>query len=115
MRKVASPALADHLQYLGDWFYKHLSEDAHVSWMGVVRLSAGLLQIGNPDVVEENQQKQKINTVQTTIVLLLALVSEIEISLKLGLRPDTMYLWRLMNEGSVVSKELYARRYKGRL
>jgi hypothetical protein len=116
MREQASTEVAAHLQYLADWFYKNLSEDAHVNWLGLVRLGAGLMgDYGGVIDVDWNLAKQKSDTLATTVILLLVLLSELEISLKLGLGPKLPYLWRIMNEGFLASKEVYVRRFDGRL
>ena len=116
MRDEASAELADFLGYLRDWFYKNLSEEAHVNWIGLVRLSAGLMgDFGGAVDVDWNLKKQKSDTLATTVILLLVLLSELEMSLKIGLGSKIPYLWRIMNEGFLSSKEVYLRRYDGKL
>jgi len=115
MRDEASPELDSFLRYLRDWFYRNLSDDAHVNWVGLVRLGAGLL--GDIDGIDTDWSvaKQKSDTIATTVILLLVLLSELEITLGLGLGSKLPYLWRIMNEGWLAAKEVYLRRYDGRL
>jgi len=111
--KSASPQLKSHFEYLGDWFYKSLSEDVHLSWPGFIRHSVTFLRLVDRDFTED-LQRQKIETMTVTIALLVALLSEIEIAIGVSLRTRIGYVWGLMIDHQP-SRELYRRRYEGLL
>jgi hypothetical protein len=108
-----SPALRAHLTFLGDWFYKNLSEDAHVSWLGFVRHSVVLLNPTGKDLTER-VQNLKYELLTTTTALLLALLSEIELGVGLNLAQRLEYVWGLVRSAPQ-AREIYDRRYAGRL
>lgn len=63
----------EYLSYLEDWFYRDLSQDAHLSWPGLVRRVAYLLV---PRPAEEDRQRlirQKSDAVMDAVVMLLAM------------------------------------------
>src|SRR6266567_7402486 len=110
---LASPDLSAYLEYLGDWFYKEMSEDAHLRWNGLVRLAGPLLQPeGDPEAREQLLKRQRSNAIATSAILQLALVSEIalvpEIARTLELEVSKLrYLWAILNEHFLAGKEVY--------
>jgi hypothetical protein len=113
-KHTTNPDLAAHFQYLEDWYYGNLSQDAHVSWLGFVRHTAGMLDLVDRDLTDD-LQREKLRVVSMTCTLLLALVSEIEMNLKFGLAGRVKVLWGITNEASLMSRELHARRFEGKL
>jgi hypothetical protein len=55
--------------------------------------------------------KYRSNNMFTTVIILLALVSEIECELKLGLTERAKYVWTILSEYWGPAKEIYLQRY----
>ena len=117
MKKSAS--LSDDrrmfLQYLEDWFYRSLSQDVHLSFRGLARHSRYLLLqlIREHEPTEMRQHKSDV--LGTTIVLLLALMSEIERQFALGLRTELKFVWGVINPVFTQGQEIYELRYASAL
>jgi hypothetical protein len=115
MKREVSAGTAEYMEYLNSWFYRTLSQEAHLSWPGLVRLSAGLIIDNDYDLGTDTLRKHKSDVVATAIVLLLALASELEVDLRYGLADRLKYVWGVLNPYFLMSKEIFERRYEARL
>lgn len=102
------------LAYMNDWFYRELSQDSHVSWPGLSRRAAYLLIDRPTDVDRENLAKQKSDSLLTAIIILAALLSEIECALHFGFGERLKYVWSVINTLSSASREIFDMRYRDR-
>ena len=59
--KHHAPALKEHFQFLEDWFYGHLSADAHVSWPGFVRHAGPMLKLTSEDLPIRDQAERFVS------------------------------------------------------
>ncbi len=96
---------------MNDWFYKKLSQDSHLSWPGLIRRGGFLL---NPDREERESalDKYRSNCFCTTLTVLFALLSEIQIELGYDLAERLKYLWTFLGDFFGESKEAYEKRYQ---
>jgi len=98
-------------EYLDAWFYKSLSQDAHLSFPGLARRGAALL----PKPGEERTahlERRKSQAVFTTTTIVLALASEMEHLLRFGLAERLAYVWGVLDEYWGEAKDLYTVRYE---
>jgi len=104
-----SPERKQFLSYLYDWYYKEMSQDSHLSWAGMMRRSAPLLLLTFGDKATRKWQldKQVSDSFATTMVLCLAIMSEIEIEFRFGLNARLKHMWSLINPVWGMGKELY--------
>src|SRR5436190_22905790 len=106
-----SDARRAFLKYLEDWFYRDLSQDAHLSCPGLVR-RVGYLLVRHPtDEDRERLVKQKSDALMDAAVMLLAMLSEISVELHFGLEQRLKYVWALFRTAGPATEELYKRRY----
>ena len=100
--------------YLNDWFYRELSSASHLSWPGFAHRAAHLL---NPDEGQRQNRlrKYKSDCVMTSLVLVLALLSEIECEFRYGRSERLRYVWKLLAGFSGEADEVYKLRYADRL
>jgi hypothetical protein len=107
-----SPAL-EFLQYLNDWFYRDLSQEAHSSAWGAVRTAAIFLAELNPTAFDIPVDWDRVRAVNVgrTLGLMLSLFSEVEGYFRFGLNERFRYLWCLIGEHVPETKELYEKRY----
>ena len=101
----------DYLKYLNDWFYRELSQDSHLSWRGLVRRVAYLV-LPKDNEAWERVQKQKSDSLFTTVILLLAMISEIEIELGYERRERLGEIWKILLPYSIPATEIFELRYK---
>jgi hypothetical protein len=107
MVKLATTSeVKSYLRYLDDWFYRELSQDSHLSWPGLTRRAAFLLIPHPQDEDYARLSKQKSNVLVTTIIMLLATLSEIEGALHFGFSEHLRYLWTVINSISA-SAEIF--------
>ena len=98
------------LEYLGAWFYRTLSQDAHLSFPGLVhRGSALLLEPGEER--EAQLIKRKSQALGTTITVLLALASEMEHLLQFGRGEKLAFVWTVLIGYWEEADDLYKMRY----
>jgi len=110
------PPTRQFLCYLNDWFYRDLSQQSHLSAHGLMKRGGFLLlpeSQGND--TERRLAKFRSDQAFTTIILLLALTSEIEAGIRFGLDHRFKYVWGILVGYSEVAKELYERRYSSLL
>jgi len=82
-----SPERRAFLEYLYDWYYKEMSQDSHLSWAGMMRRAAPLLlpEFGDKAIRKWQLHKHISDSFATTMILCLAIMSEIEIAFRFGL------------------------------
>jgi hypothetical protein len=105
----------DFLRYLYDWYYREFSQDTHLSWPGLVRRAAPLLERRRTDGTSAYLMKLRSDVFSTSITLLLAMLSELEIETTYGLAERIRELWNEMLPVSAEAQEIHAMRYAGRL
>jgi hypothetical protein len=109
---VTDTRLRAHLRYINDWFYKELSAASHLSWTGFARQAAHLIKV--PDAERDDVlKKYRSDAFLTTITLVLALLSEIQIACRFGdgLDVKLKYLWSIVAAYWGDADALYKRRY----
>ena len=99
------------MKYLDDWFYKDLSQQAHLGGTGLMKRASVLVLDRHDPERERALRKNKYAWWGQTITLMLALVSELELYFGFGLRQRIHYLWALTVPVIVVAKEVYDKRY----
>ncbi len=111
MKKRALKENRNFFQFLDAWIYKTLSQDAHLSFPGLVHRGAPLLL--KPSKEREAQlEKRKSQGVFTTITVVLALASEMEHLLNFGLAKQLGYVWGVLINFWEEAADLYAMRYE---
>jgi hypothetical protein len=105
-----SSATRDYLTYLNDWFYRELSAASHLSLLGLLDRGGHLVNEGDPNQYRF-LDKYRSDCVFTTITILLALLSEIEIGLGLGVATRLKYVWSVVASYCGATKNVYERRY----
>jgi len=111
------PDSRQFLAYLNDWFYRELSSQAHLSFEGLLKSAAPLfretfLRAQQERLEEVQLPRFKQIQVGRTLMLVLALLSEIEVCLNFGLRAKLSYLWTVLGSYSPETKEVYDKRYQ---
>jgi hypothetical protein len=91
------------------WFYRELSSASHLSLPGLMDRARHLLE-ENDEARQRGLDKYRSDCMFTTLTLLLALISELEIGLRLNLAERCKYLWVLLDVWGP-AQELYAERY----
>ena len=103
------PDTAKFFEYLSDWYYKEFSAVSHLSLPGLIQ-SVGPLMKGID--VAKIEQLRRYYFMQVTI-LLIAIYSEIEAELRLGVAADLKYVWQILDQHYPFAKEIYQRRNYG--
>lgn len=109
------PELAKLFDYLSDWFYARLSEDAHVSGAGFMRQFSGLIAIPGGRDITEDLQMARSRMISAIAALVTALLSEIEMVARFGYSHKLRFVWGLLNETSSLSRGLFEYRYEASL
>lgn len=99
------------LEYLQDWFYKELSQDAHMSSAGTVRIYSKLLL--EPDEGRELTLKtvKSINAMMA-IALILAICSEVNDIGRFDRAERLAYLWGVVTQHRTDALQLFELRYR---
>jgi hypothetical protein len=119
-QKRPASATTDHLRFLNDWFYKALSGQSHLSLHGFAERGKFFTKevmintFGeNADaVMEKDLERFRNDQIWLSIILMLALASEMEMHFRIGLDQRLIYLWTLIVGCNDQAKDLYDRRYK---
>ncbi len=98
------------LEYLDAWFYRTLSQAAHLSFPGLAHRGAPLL-LKPGDERDARLTKRKSQAVFTTITIVLALASEMENLLQFGLRERLAFVWGVLVKYWEEAGDLYRMRY----
>lgn len=112
VRSASSEQNKEFLSYLLDWFYRELSQDAHLSWPGLAVRSIFHVQ---GEEAQRALEKFKSDCVFITITLVIAIASEIEANLSFGLAERIRYLWGILCEYRGEALTLYEKRYEALL
>jgi len=104
----------DFLQYLIDWYYRIRSSAAHASGRGMLNHAVPLIGDESKERADLLEQTRSENMF-ASVTLMLAVVSELESELNLGLAERALYLWTLVGEYCPDAKEVYERRYQALL
>jgi hypothetical protein len=115
IRKCVSDDRRAFLQHLNDWFYREMSQDAHMSWPGLIRRGAYFLSAKPTDDERAILEKFKSDSFSAALILFLALLSEVELALRLGLGDRAKYLWGILLPYAGDAKEIYELRYQATL
>ena len=105
----------DYLRYLNDWFYRELSQDSHLSWPGLWRRGGYFLFDRPTDTQRAILKKARSDALSTAVILLVALLSEIEVLLRFGLATRLRYMWGLASPITDDAREIFELRYDDRL
>lgn len=108
MRKATNPATRDLLGYLNDWFYRSLSADSHLSYIGLA--NRGGILAGASDAVQESVRHLVF---LTAVTLYVALLSEVIVAARLPYETKRVHgMWQqLLPYPS--AQELWQKRYEG--
>ena len=108
--KGLSTRRRDYLCYLNDWYYGEQSAISHLSLAGALKRTGFFFMEDddNRDSVLENFRSYWI---LMTIIIVLALLSEIEAELECDLAQKLKYVWCIVNSHWEVARELYEFRY----
>lgn len=106
----------EFMTFLEGWFYRHLSQDSHLTWPGLSRRGGHFLyDRASQPVARDMLVKYKSDTLGTAAVLLLAIASEIEAELGFGLAERANYVWGILTPYMPDAREIYDKRYAERL
>jgi hypothetical protein len=93
-------------EYLSDWYYKEFSAVSHLSLPGLIQSVTPLMKGVDEARIE---QLRGYYFIQATI-LLIAIYSEIEGELRIGVAADLKYVWQMLLQHYPFAKEIYQRR-----
>ncbi|MCZ2389713.1 MAG: hypothetical protein LC113_01395 [Acidobacteria bacterium] len=122
-RSPDSPTV-EFMSYIESWLYRTLSNDAHLSFTGLVRLGTFYAEKEiEAELGKDEAQKQlkkrfeayRMEILWTTFTLLLSIVSEIELHFNFKLSDRIQRFWEIFAITSDLSKQFYERRYKSLL
>jgi hypothetical protein len=108
-KSLSSPR-ASYLGYLNDWFYKHLSSASHLSGLGLFSRANFFFEEDEP-TREDMLEHLRTAYLYDALVLLLALISEFQLELELGLADRAKYIWTVLGANCGAAKELFEHRY----
>lgn len=99
----------EFIEYLYDWHYRVLSQDAHLNLIGIMRRAP--LFVPKVDADERRTRLESVRTmhVTTSIALMLAIITEIEFECKFGLLERIRYVWTVVASWDEDTKQLYER------
>ena len=120
MHESCGDRLKHFLIFLNDWFYKQLSQEAHLSATGLITTAFPQVLVHNGSISESMLQERLLqvrsNTVVATITLTVALISEMQGIIKFPLiSQELTYLWTLLGKYWKDPDDLYTRRYQSLL
>jgi hypothetical protein len=99
------------MQFLDAWYYKNLSAQSHLTCSGLVMRAGVLLPHQDTDNQDQVLNKQRSDNVAIAVILSIALLSEIEIELNLGLSERLRYVWGILIQYMGYAREMYTLRY----
>lgn len=104
----------DFASYLETWYYKVLSQHAHLSFNGLLALQGGFFTLENGSNIAEHVKTQRSIVAFIGLTLLLSTMSEIELKLQFGGngKNQLRYLWTMIGESFPDAKEIYGIRYQ---
>lgn len=116
MRDLRS-ASRPFLRHLNKWFYHDTSEQSHLSFGGLLKVSFFFLaeNIGGEDqeLIEKRFLQQfRGQQVSRTLMITLAIATEADAYCRLGNQKVIRYVWPIVAETFVEAKELWEARYR---
>ncbi|WP_263411086.1 hypothetical protein [Terriglobus tenax] len=107
------------LQFLEKELYKDISAQAHLTFAGLIKVSGFLVADLLGDQVPETNRVRAMQSfhfqqVSRTVIIYLAVATEIDTYLKLHNQTTIDYLWVILSEFVVEAKEMYEIRYQDR-
>ena len=102
----------EFLQYMVDWFYKTLSEDAHFNWTGLARSLPLLSTLNDAENRELKIQFLRTRQVAFATTVMLCIATEFELELKMGVLAEVKYVWSILRDWSHEADEIYRRFYE---
>jgi hypothetical protein len=113
---VPLSSLQQFVQYLNDFFYIDLSQQAKLGGWGIAKRGAFLMdEIRSLPDTNEQMRVYRYGQMGQAVALALALASEIEAHFNFGLRQDALYVWNVAAPNIVVVNEVYEKRYRALL
>jgi hypothetical protein len=101
------------MKYLDDFFYIDLSQQSNLTpWGMIKRLGFLLDEVKEIEDTEATLRKYRNFQVATTVVLALAIATEIEVHFGYGLRQDCIFAWTVANKMFVIAEEMFRKRYR---
>jgi hypothetical protein len=110
-----SPESKKFFEFLEALFYREFSQGTHLTFPGLSLRGGSLLRKKDDDLRESEWLKIRSDSVGYAVVLLLALLTEINHLFGLALRQRCAYLWGVLREYMGIAKELYSERYESLL
>jgi hypothetical protein len=105
---------ARYIRYLIDWFYRTLSQDAHLSFSGIGRSLPLLTRTDlSPEARKLHLALRRSNAAIAAFTLMMALITELELELRFDLAQRAKYVWSVLNDWSPEPREVYNRFYSG--
>lgn len=99
------------LKYLYEMHYDPLSSNSHLSWLGIVTRSLCLLQRNEEEKLKlVKHLKNEYNV--ANVILILAIISEIQKNMGFDLLPRIETLWLKLTPLTAWADELYNKRYR---
>jgi hypothetical protein len=108
------------LKFLDTWFYSETSAQAHLNPAGLFSVAMFLISEFAPEAARENVEGRMLQQFtfkhfSRTLILVLAVLSEMESFCHLDNRDDLTRVWRILNEYSEEADDVYQARYQGLL
>lgn len=118
-RMISQKGLArdrrEQIQYFLDWYYRKMSQDAHLSWPGLARRAGVFLPATELADRENIIARARADILGTLAAVCLAFVSEMEVECRFGMAAKATYAWTILSDFSPDTKELYERFYQTHL
>lgn len=110
--QMKDPTCIELVQYLIDFFYREFSQDVHLSYPGLARMGVPLLE---PKGTEEKAtlERWRSDNVSFSILLSLAIISEMSAVLKEKPDQELINLWFIVKGNSLAGQTIYDMRYCG--
>jgi hypothetical protein len=100
------------LSYLNTWFYSELSQDAHISSAGLIRMYSKLL-LEKTDTDREKILKLiKTNNFMLCLILAIAIASELNEIGQFDRGAKLSYIWRILITDWLDARRIYKLRYR---
>jgi hypothetical protein len=110
-----SPESKEFFEFLEALYYREFSQGTHLTFPGLSHRGGSFLRKKGDDLRENEWLKIRSDSVGYAVVLLLALLTEINHLFGLALGQRCAYLWGVLSEYLGIAKELYSERYESLL
>ena len=113
MIRNSDPAIdrKNYLQYIYDWYYKRLSQQAHLAWIGIAPTPLLLPALETEQSIRV-LEIARTEHVMTSLTLMLAIITELELQLKVGLTDRAKFIWAILGSWDEDPKDFYTRFYE---